>query len=195
MQIYIHRDGQQHGPYSVEELRQHLADGNFAADDLAWHEGAPDWVPLAQIEGVASAPEPAQAKTPSWVPQRRDDPNMDRPTHFSEPVARAVAPAPTPMRAVVVEDPSAENAPLSDDAAPKKRQLTPIEKRRRKEKETGKTLMAFGVLVFLCGAGATLLTLSAAAGQGGGGVFIVFIGLLGTGAVLFVAGYKQFTGT
>jgi hypothetical protein len=188
MQIYVHRDGQQLGPYSAEEVRQYLADGNLSADDLAWHEGATDWVPLAQIEGVVSGPEPARTKTPSWVPQRRGEADVETPMRFAEPLARAVTPEPSPMPSPVAEDPP------SEDAVQKKRQLSPIEKRRRKQKETGKQLMGFGALVFLCGAGATLLTFFAAAGQGGG-VFIVFIGLIATGVVLFVAGYKQYTGT
>jgi hypothetical protein len=188
MQIYVHRDGQQLGPYSVEGVRQDLADGNLAADDLAWHEGASDWLPLAQIEGVASVTEPARTKTPSWIPQRRGDTDTATPMRFAEPMVRAVTPEPIPM-----PPPVAEDSP-SEDGVPKKRQLTPMEKRRRKQKETGKQLMGFGVRVFFCGTGATLLTFCAAAGQGGG-VFVVFIGLIATGVLLFVSGYKQYTGT
>ena len=188
MQIYVHRHGQQLGPYSAEEVRQYLADGDLSADDLAWHEGATDWIPLAQIEGVASVTGLSRTKTPSWVPQRRGEADADTPVRFAEPMASAVTREPSPMPSPVAED-----LP-SEDAGPKKRQLSPIEKRRRKEKETGKQLMGFGALVFFCGAGTTLLTFCAAVGQGGG-VFVVFIGLIATGVLLFVAGYKKYTGT
>ncbi|HEX4141409.1 MAG TPA: GYF domain-containing protein [Candidatus Methylacidiphilales bacterium] len=185
MQIYIHRDGQQLGPYSIGQVRDYLAAGDLVAGDLAWHEGISDWVPLAQIEGAVPAPAKL-AGAPSWVPQRRDGAEVEAPLFFADSGTRDPIPEPSPL-------PVAEEPP-SEDGAPKKRQLSPIEKRRRKQKETGKQLMGFGALVFICGLGATVLTLCVAAGQGGG-IFVIFLGLLVTGAVLFVAGYKQFTGT
>ena len=44
--IYLTRDGQQSGPYSVEQIRDALREGSVKADDLAWYEGMPDWIPL-----------------------------------------------------------------------------------------------------------------------------------------------------
>lgn len=49
MQIHISRDGQQSGPYTIEDARQYLANGQLLANDLAWHKGAADWVPLSQL--------------------------------------------------------------------------------------------------------------------------------------------------
>ena len=46
MEIFIHRDGEQYGPYSEDDVRSHLADGALLASDLAWHEGAVEWKPL-----------------------------------------------------------------------------------------------------------------------------------------------------
>ena len=53
--IHISRDGQQFGPYTVEDAQTHLASGALLATDQAWYEGAPDWMPLDQVPGVASA--------------------------------------------------------------------------------------------------------------------------------------------
>lgn len=52
MQINIYRDGQQYGPYSLEEITKHIRDGNLTTDDLAWYEGAPEWIPLRAVPGI-----------------------------------------------------------------------------------------------------------------------------------------------
>lgn len=75
MQIYVGKNGQQLGPFSLEEINRKLADGTFAATDLAWYEGAAGWAPLAGVPGVVipatspttPAPSPAPAATPAPV--------------------------------------------------------------------------------------------------------------------------------
>ena len=62
MQITINRDGQNYGPYTVEQLQQMLQAGRAQLTDLAHYEGAAEWVPLSQIPGVTQAqPTPATA--------------------------------------------------------------------------------------------------------------------------------------
>ena len=72
MQIYIGKNGQQLGPFSLEEVNRKLADGTFAGTDLAWYEGAAGWAPLSGIAGVvipqAPASTPAPAPTPAPMP-------------------------------------------------------------------------------------------------------------------------------
>ena len=58
MQIYVGKEGQRFGPYSLEELKEHLQAGRFAMGDLGWYEGAPGWIPLDQIPGVAPGTQP-----------------------------------------------------------------------------------------------------------------------------------------
>ena len=58
MMIHISREGQQFGPYSLEEVNTYLADGSLLPTDMAWFEGAAGWVPIAQVPGVASAATP-----------------------------------------------------------------------------------------------------------------------------------------
>ena len=60
MQVTINRDGQQMGPYTVEQINEYLAQGSLQPTDYAWHEGLPDWVRVAEISGVGSevAPPP-----------------------------------------------------------------------------------------------------------------------------------------
>ena len=57
MNITITRDGQQYGPYTVEQVRGYLASGQLSYSDLAFREGGTQWVPLSTIMGV-SPPRP-----------------------------------------------------------------------------------------------------------------------------------------
>jgi hypothetical protein len=57
MEVFIQRDGQQYGPYTVAEVNDFLETGDLMPDDLAWFDGAPDWLPLAALaEGAGPAP-------------------------------------------------------------------------------------------------------------------------------------------
>lgn len=59
MQIYVGKNGQQLGPFSLEEINRKLADRTFSGTDLAWHEGAAGWAPLSSIAGVVIPAAPA----------------------------------------------------------------------------------------------------------------------------------------
>jgi hypothetical protein len=61
MMIHVMRDGQQFGPYTLEDVNAYLAQGTLLATDQAWYEGAPDWMLLTQVPGVlgpGAAPAP-----------------------------------------------------------------------------------------------------------------------------------------
>ena len=102
MQIYVGKNGQQLGPFSLEEINRKLADGTFAASDLAWYEGAAGWAPLSSVAGVivppaAAAAAPTPAATPSPAPVT--------PAPVSAPVrpnTSIVQPARRPHRALAV---------------------------------------------------------------------------------------------
>lgn len=49
MQIYLARNNQQAGPYSLEQVNQMLANGQVVLTDLAWHEGMPEWKILGDL--------------------------------------------------------------------------------------------------------------------------------------------------
>lgn len=51
MSLYITRNGQQFGPYSLAEAQEHVRSGSLVMTDLAWQEGMPNWIPLHQIPG------------------------------------------------------------------------------------------------------------------------------------------------
>ena len=52
MQITINRDGKNHGPYTIEQVHELLSSGSLQDIDLAYHEGASDWVLLKDVPGV-----------------------------------------------------------------------------------------------------------------------------------------------
>ena len=64
MMIHVMRDGQQFGPYTLEDVNAYLAQGTLLATDQAWYEGAPDWMLLTQVPGVLS---PGAAPVPAAV--------------------------------------------------------------------------------------------------------------------------------
>jgi len=65
MDLFVHKNGQQSGPFSLTQIQAGLAAGSFNSADLAWHEGLAGWVPLAQIAGVkTSGASPAFLETP-----------------------------------------------------------------------------------------------------------------------------------
>lgn len=49
MQIYLARNNEQAGPYSLEQVNQMLASGQVVLTDLAWHEGMSEWKPLGDL--------------------------------------------------------------------------------------------------------------------------------------------------
>ena len=57
MEIWIGRDGERHGPYKEEDVRQWLQSGKMSGADLGWYEGLADWQPLSVLlpDAVAGA--------------------------------------------------------------------------------------------------------------------------------------------
>ena len=61
MEIWIGRDGERHGPYKEDDVREWLRSGKVSAKDLAWYEGLADWQPLSVLfpgEGTAAPTSP-----------------------------------------------------------------------------------------------------------------------------------------
>lgn len=56
MNIFIHRDGQNYGPYTLEQAKEYVTDGSLLESDLAWHEGCADWISLKDIITPVIAP-------------------------------------------------------------------------------------------------------------------------------------------
>lgn len=69
-QLYIVKDLQQCGPYSLEEIPSLVDRGDFSWDDLAWHDGMEGWEPLqAVFEQLGLRASPDRTTVPSTEPQ------------------------------------------------------------------------------------------------------------------------------
>ena len=69
MQIFIHQNGQQIGPFSVEDIGGMLAARSIAPTDLGWHEGLTDWQALNTFLSIPAQP-PVPATSPAKVPAK-----------------------------------------------------------------------------------------------------------------------------
>ena len=52
MNIYISRNKEKFGPYTVEDVQALINQGVLAEMDYAWAEGASEWAPLSKVEGL-----------------------------------------------------------------------------------------------------------------------------------------------
>lgn len=70
MEIWIGRDGERHGPYKEEDVREWLRSGKVSPEDLAWYEGLADWQPLSVLfrDEVPAATPAAGATNPYAAP-------------------------------------------------------------------------------------------------------------------------------
>ncbi len=59
MPYWIHRNGENVGPYDLPQLQDMLAAGQATADDLAIEEGASEWSTVEDLAG-ATPPLPAE---------------------------------------------------------------------------------------------------------------------------------------
>lgn len=61
MEVWIGRNGERHGPYQEEQVKEWLRSGQLSPEDLGWYEGLADWRPLSLLfpqDKPAPAPNP-----------------------------------------------------------------------------------------------------------------------------------------
>ena len=72
MQVYVHLAGKNHGPYSIDTLRQYVQAGSFKDDHLACYDGT-NWVKIKDVPGfavVAEKAKPVHQKAQQQAPQK-----------------------------------------------------------------------------------------------------------------------------
>jgi hypothetical protein len=74
--LTISRDGQQYGPYTLEQATGYLAAGTLLPTDLAWNPAANAWVPLAQIPGIHGSAAPSLPPPPPPAPGAKGERNI-----------------------------------------------------------------------------------------------------------------------
>src|ERR1035437_4393951 len=55
MPYHVSRNGQNYGPYTLQNLQKYVASGNVLPPDLAKSDDMPDWVPVSQVLGMPPA--------------------------------------------------------------------------------------------------------------------------------------------
>ena len=132
MGIHISKDGQQYGPYSLEEVESYLDSGQFAVTDFGLSEGGTEWQQLGEMlstpDSSATAEESSAEesdidyeKLKQWEDQFEDfeDEGERIETPVASPpvqVSPAVAPAAPPVRQA--QPPVVPIAPPPPPAAP-----------------------------------------------------------------------------
>ncbi|NDG64515.1 MAG: DUF4339 domain-containing protein [Planctomycetes bacterium] len=72
MQIFIVRDNQRQGPFTLEEINDKLRSGAvIASGTFAWYEGCSDWITLDRVPGLFMLNTP-----PSFVPGISGTPSL-----------------------------------------------------------------------------------------------------------------------
>jgi len=93
MQVYVSKDGQQYGPYTIEQLREYVQQGNFTAEDLACHDGQ-NWVRIADVPGFADAGD--SATTP-----QRDQVGKEKPIE-QQPASANASNSPAKKKKIIL---------------------------------------------------------------------------------------------
>ena len=70
MQIYLARNNQQAGPYTLEQLNQMLASQQVLLTDLVWHQGMSEWKALGELTQGKLAYEPLGYTVPAPFPKQ-----------------------------------------------------------------------------------------------------------------------------
>ena len=52
MKIFLYKNDEQFGPYSLEQVQAFIDTKSFRPTDSAWYEGCEDWTTLSQVPGV-----------------------------------------------------------------------------------------------------------------------------------------------
>lgn len=75
MQIYLARNNQQAGPYTLEQLNQMLASQQVLLTDLAWHQGMTEWKALGELTQGKLVYTPEGYTAPTAFPEHNPSQN------------------------------------------------------------------------------------------------------------------------
>ena len=117
MQIYLHQNKQQEGPFTLPRISARLVSGDLDSATLAWHEGMDTWYPLHhekwQVLGIVAVP-PKQKEPVKQEPPAEE---VSEKTAVVESSSEEVSPAEDASEGPVEED-SSEDQELVADPEP-----------------------------------------------------------------------------
>jgi hypothetical protein len=103
MEYWIHRDDQEHGPYSKDDLLHFYKNRQLSLDEYCWYEGCDDWVLCRDLDiDFSPSPKSTQisSQTKSW---QRNSRVVSKSKHGKTGSRRS------PRRAVLVTTPKKMN--------------------------------------------------------------------------------------
>jgi len=83
MNWFLAINGQQHGPFSENDVRRKVADGDVMTTTLAWRDGLPGWVAIEKVAELMQKPDVAAA-APAIPSSRSTADEIDYQIHGSE---------------------------------------------------------------------------------------------------------------
>ena len=54
MEIWLRRDGEEYGPYTLEQVKEYVDNGEVTLEDEAWFDGCEDYVTVGDIPHFTS---------------------------------------------------------------------------------------------------------------------------------------------
>ena len=153
MKIYIAKNGQQTGPFTIEQVRASIANATVSLSDLAWHEALSGWVPLSGIPELQLStppPVPATASTPP-VPIPAPVPGKPLGTPQNPPASKPQS----NEHSAFLESPTWQTPPDSQPVArPPSRISSSVDREREMEKQNDAAAPlkanGFDVASFIC---------------------------------------------
>lgn len=139
MGIHVSKDGQQYGPYSLEEVKSYLESGQFAVTDFGLSEGRTEWQQLGEILSAPDSSSTAEEISPEesdvdyeklkqWEGQFEDF--EDEEETIEAPIASPPVQAPPPVAPAAPPPPPAAPPAAAPPAEPVYAQPPPQEPAR-----------------------------------------------------------------
>lgn len=82
MPFLVFKDGQQFGPFELDELTRHVREGGILLTDHCWQEGWDEWYP---VHSIVALPAPALAPASTPLPLPQPSPQASSPSAAASP--------------------------------------------------------------------------------------------------------------
>lgn len=89
MNIYLTKEGDKGGPYTIEQVVELIRRGDYLMTDLAWREGMSDWKPIHTLADIAEAvlpPVPTTEQSPPIESAKTEGQPAQPPLSILQPI-------------------------------------------------------------------------------------------------------------
>jgi hypothetical protein len=115
MQIYLHQNNQQEGPFTLPRISARLVSGDLDSATLAWHEGMDTWYPLHHDKWQALGVVAVAPKVRQPVKQESPPEELKEESAVAESGSEEVSPVQHSSEGPVEEDSTDEPEPVSEE--------------------------------------------------------------------------------